>query len=69
MNIALPVLLLIFGGLTFWLLNESSLKWYFKTVCISVFCIFTVIFCFCKTYNIIALWARKGLLDFDPRGG
>ena len=44
MNIALPILLLVFGGLTFWVLNESSLKWYFKTACISVFCIFTVIF-------------------------
>jgi len=44
MNIALPILLLVFGGLTFWVLNESTLKWYVKTVCISVFCIFTVIF-------------------------
>jgi hypothetical protein len=44
MNIALPILLLVFGGLTFWVLNESSLKWYIKTACISVFCIFTIIF-------------------------
>jgi len=44
MNIALPVLLLVFGALTFWLLTESKLKWYFKTACISVFCIFTIIF-------------------------
>ena len=44
MNIALPVLLLVFGGLTFWVLNESSLKWYFKTASISAFCVFTVIF-------------------------
>lgn len=44
MNIALPVLLLVFGGLTFWVLNESLLKWYIKTACISVFCVFTVIF-------------------------
>ncbi|MAH45116.1 hypothetical protein CMI37_04755 [Candidatus Pacearchaeota archaeon] len=44
MNIALPILLLVFGGLTFWVLTESSLKWYFKITCISVFCIFTVIF-------------------------
>ena len=44
MNIALPVLLLVFGGLTFWVLTESSLKWYVKTACISVFCIFTIIF-------------------------
>ena len=44
MNIALPVLLLIFGALTFWVLTESSLKWYLKTACISVFCVFTVIF-------------------------
>jgi len=44
MNIALPVLLLIFGGLTFWILTESALKWYFKATCISVFCIFTIVF-------------------------
>jgi len=44
MNIALPILLLVFGGLTFWLLTESSLKWYFKTACISAFCAFTIIF-------------------------
>ena len=44
MNIALPILLLVFGTLTFWLLSESSLKWYFKTVCITTFCIFTIIF-------------------------
>ena len=44
MNIALPILLLAFGGLTFWVLNESLLKWYIKTACISVFCIFTIIF-------------------------
>jgi hypothetical protein len=44
MNIALPLLLLIFGGLTLWLLTESQLKWYFKTVCIATFCIFTTIF-------------------------
>ncbi len=44
MSIALPILLLIFGTLTFWLLTESSVKWYFKTACISTFCIFTVVF-------------------------
>jgi len=44
MNIALPILLLVFGGLTFWLLTDSLLKWYFKTACISGFCIFTIIF-------------------------
>jgi len=44
MNVALPVLLLVFGSLTFWVLNESSLKWYFKTASISAFCIFTIIF-------------------------
>jgi hypothetical protein len=44
MNIALPILLLIFGGLSFWILNESKLKWYFKTACIATFCLFTVIF-------------------------
>ena len=44
MNIALPILLLVFGGLSFWVLNESQLKWYFKTVCITTFCVFTIIF-------------------------
>jgi hypothetical protein len=44
MNIALPILLLVFGALTFWVLNESTLKWYIKTCCISVFCIFTIVF-------------------------
>ena len=44
MNIALPILLLIFGSLTLWLLTESQLKWYFKTACIATFCIFTTIF-------------------------
>ena len=44
MNIALPILLLMFGSLSFWLLTESSLKWYIKTACISMFCFFTVLF-------------------------
>ena len=44
MNTALPILLLVFGGLTLWVLTESSLKWYIKAACISVFCIFTIIF-------------------------
>ena len=44
MNIALPILLLVFGGLSFWVLTESSVKWYIKTACISIFCLFTVIF-------------------------
>ena len=44
MNIALPILLLVFGALTFWILNESSLKWYIRAACISAFCIFTIIF-------------------------
>jgi hypothetical protein len=44
MNIALPILLLVFGALTFWVLTESALKWYLKAACISVFCLFTVIF-------------------------
>ena len=44
MNVALPILLLILGALTLWLLTESKLKWYTKTGFISIFCIFTVIF-------------------------
>jgi len=43
-NIALPILLLVFGGLSFWILTESKVRWYVKTVCITVFCLFTVIF-------------------------
>ena len=44
MNIALPILLLILGGLTFWILVESKVKWYIKTACISTFCLFVIIF-------------------------
>jgi len=44
MNIALPILLLVFGGLSLWILSESRVKWYIKTVCISIFCLFTVVF-------------------------
>ena len=44
MNIALPILLLVFGGLTFWVLTESSLKWYLKAACISPICLFTIVF-------------------------
>jgi hypothetical protein len=44
MNIALPILLLVFGALSFWILNESTVKWYVKTACITIFCFFTVVF-------------------------
>ena len=44
MNITLPLLLLVLGGLSFWLLTESSLKWYIKTACIVTFCLFTILF-------------------------
>ena len=44
MSVALPILLLVFGSLTFWLLTESSVKWYFKSACIATFCIFTIVF-------------------------
>ena len=44
MNIALPILLLVFGGLSFWILTESKVKWYVKTACIATFCLFTVVF-------------------------
>ena len=44
MNIALPILLLALGGMTFWVLAESNIKWYLKTFCITAFCLFTVIF-------------------------
>ena len=57
MNIALPILLLVFGGLTFWLLTESQLKWYFKATCISVFCVFTVLFW--STIHTFLGWAAN----------
>ncbi|MBC8416731.1 hypothetical protein H8E06_00190 [bacterium] len=44
MNITYALLLLIFGGLSLWLLTESKIKWYIKTLCISTFCVFTIIF-------------------------
>ena len=44
MNITLPILLLVFGGLTFWILNESKLKWYIRTALIASFCSFTIFF-------------------------
>lgn len=44
MNIAFPILLLVFGSLTFWLLTESKLKWYFKVASITTFCAFTILF-------------------------
>ena len=44
MNIALPILLLTLGGLTLWILTESTVKWYVKTACITIFCLFTVVF-------------------------
>ena len=44
MNIALPILLLVFGGLSFWVLTESSVRWYVKTACITTFCLFTIVF-------------------------
>ena len=44
MNIALPILLLLFGGLSFWIHTESTVKWYIITACISIFCLFTVLF-------------------------
>ena len=44
MNTTLPILLLIFGGLSFWILGESKLKWYIRTVLIALFCSFTILF-------------------------
>ena len=57
MNIALPILLLVFGGLTFWILNESSLKWYIRAACISAFCVFTIIF-WSSIYSFLG-WAAN----------
>ena len=58
MNIALPILLLVFGGLTLWILSESTLKWYIKLGCITVFCVFTVIFW--NTTHTFLGWAADG---------
>lgn len=44
MSISLPVLLLIFGGLSLWLLSESAIKWHLKAACITTFCAFTLVF-------------------------
>ena len=44
MNITLPILLLVVGALTFWILNESKLKWYVRTALIASFCAFTIFF-------------------------
>ena len=44
MNIALPILLLVFGVFSFWILTESTVKLYIKTVCIATFCLFTIVF-------------------------
>ena len=44
MNITLPILLLVVGAITFWILNESKLKWYIRTGLITSFCVFTIFF-------------------------
>ena len=44
MNITLPILLLVIGAISFWCLNESTLKWYVKTGLITLFCGFTIFF-------------------------
>ena len=44
MNITLPILLLVVGAVTFWILNESKLKWYVRTALITSFCAFTIFF-------------------------
>jgi len=44
MNTTLPILLLIFGGLSFWVLTDSKLRWHLKVFCISLFCLFTIVF-------------------------
>lgn len=44
MSITIPLLLLIFGVLTFWLLMDSKINWTLKIASVSLFCIFTVVF-------------------------
>ena len=43
MNITFSLLLLTLGGLTLWLLIESKIRWYLKLVCISLFCLMSVV--------------------------
>lgn len=43
MNVTFSLLLLIAGALTLWLLIESKVRWYLKLVCISTFCLMSVI--------------------------
>jgi len=44
MNITLPILLLVVGAISFWILNESKLRWYVRTGLITCFCAFTIFF-------------------------
>lgn len=41
-TITLPILFLILGGLTFWLLVESKLSYIFKSLAIVLFCAFSI---------------------------
>jgi hypothetical protein len=34
----------VFGGLSLWLLTESTVRWPLKAACITAFCVFTVVF-------------------------
>jgi len=43
MNITFSLLLLVIGALTLWLLIESKIKWYLKMLCISTFCLLSVV--------------------------
>ena len=43
MNTTFSLLLLVIGSLTLWLLIESKIKWYLKMLCISTFCLLSVV--------------------------
>ena len=59
MNIALPILLLVVGAITCWVLNESTLKWYIGTALITSFCAFTIFF-YTQIHSFLGWAAEQG---------
>jgi hypothetical protein len=59
MIITIPLLLLIFGALAFWILIESKLSIILKLICISLFSLFTVQFYF--SIESFLGWAAKDM--------
>lgn len=60
MVITIPLLLLCFFVLGFWLVSDSKVKFLWKALSISTFCIFCVIFW--MTFDTIMGWSAKGNL-------